>query len=73
MSGTIYTQIAANKRATVLIVTFFILFISALGYVLGKAYFGDNPIFYIWAVGFSITYTFGLGRPAPIHKFSTKS
>lgn len=54
MSGTIYTQIAANKRATVLIVTFFILFISALAYVLGKAYFGDNPMFYIWAVGVSI-------------------
>lgn len=59
MSGTIYTQIAANKRATVLIVTFFILFISALGYVLGKAYFGDNPIFYLWAVGFSIVSGFG--------------
>lgn len=59
MSGNIYSQISANKRATVFIVTGFILFISALCYVLGKAFFGDNPIFYIWAFGFSMVSGFG--------------
>ena len=59
MAGTIYNQISSNKRATVVIITLFIIFVSFISYVLGRAFFGDSPVFYVWAFVMSAISGFG--------------
>src|SRR3990167_7698046 len=39
---TIYQQISSNKRKTFLIMTLFVIVISALGFVFGEAYGGSG-------------------------------
>ena len=59
MSSTIYSQIASNKRLTWVIVAFFIIFISALAYFVGRIFFESGPLFYVWALLFSVISGFG--------------
>jgi heat shock protein HtpX len=52
--NSIYTNIAANKRNTLLFMFAFIAFASVVFFVLTRAFLGDSPVFLVGAILFSI-------------------
>ena len=53
----IYTEISSNKRKTLLLITFFLILITALGYVFGQSM--NQPLLLPIAIGFSVLMSFG--------------
>jgi len=53
---TFYTQIASNKRKTVLLVGFFLVLVISVGWVFSQIY--NNPFILYFAVGFSLFQAF---------------
>lgn len=54
----LHSYIAANKRKTYLIMFFFVLFVTTIGYIFGKAYGAGSGFLYL-AIIFSLLTSFG--------------
>lgn len=56
---TIYSQVSQNKFKTVVIIVFFVAFISTVGFLLGKAYSGEGTSWFVFALMFSLLASLG--------------